>query len=272
MSAVEDKTTRDALKEVLARAEAPVGPGEAAKAAEKNPNTVRTVLRQMFRQEEVVALNDSTYCLPEQFPSVIARVGVQGEDRTAGDGAQKEARPADEGETDEVAQRSVPVFTDVSAGPGIVPAEEAKKHVRVSEAHYRRVFGAKAIREPHRFGYCKVDGGSAVPFYFDGELVPVEVIGPTQKFTSGSVYVFRWLGDLQLKQLIKHPLEDDGEEMEEAPAHRVEVRSLDRTQGDRVIEPSSAHDFAVLARVIQTEKQQLYSRAMRQIFDGTPAL
>lgn len=92
MSAVKEKTTRDALKEVLAHAEAPVGPGEAAKAAEKNPNTVRTVLRQMFRQGEVVALNDSTYCLPQQFPAVIARVGVQGEDRTAGDGAQKEAR------------------------------------------------------------------------------------------------------------------------------------------------------------------------------------
>jgi hypothetical protein len=70
-------TAGEAALEVLARADEPLSAKELSERAGRNYSTIRGALRVLFRKGQVVALNDETYCLPDQFPEAIRKMGVQ---------------------------------------------------------------------------------------------------------------------------------------------------------------------------------------------------
>jgi phage repressor protein C with HTH and peptisase S24 domain len=147
----------------------------------------------------------------------------------------------------------VPVFADAGAGPGRLPQKQsggAKRYVTVSLTEFVQHFRTRPTDEEdlRRFGYFEVTGRSAAPFYFDGELVPVELLDePTQDFRNDTLYVYRWRGHLYMKVLRRA---EDGE--------TIRAVSLNRSIEPYEFTPQNGHDFAVVARVIETEKQQLY--------------
>jgi phage repressor protein C with HTH and peptisase S24 domain len=110
----------------------------------------------------------------------------------------------------------------------------------------------------------EVVGDSAVPVYYDGEDVPVEVKGRTQEFEQDTVYVFRYQKkDVMIKRLRR--LDDD----------RIRAQSLNPGIDDQILYHHE-HDFAILGRVIDNKKQQLYTslvnRFLRRGNQQLPAL
>ena len=120
--------------------------------------------------------------------------------------------------------------------------------VDMAEGEYRARFGH---REPDAVGLFEVVGDSAAPVYFEGEDVPVEVKGETQEFVEDAIYVFRYEQDVMLKRLRT-------EKYEKGEAKRIRAESLNPGVDDRILKPNS-QNFEVLGRVIDNQKQQLYT-------------
>jgi phage repressor protein C with HTH and peptisase S24 domain len=120
--------------------------------------------------------------------------------------------------------------------------------VDMAEGEYRARFGH---REPDAVGLFEVVGDSAAPVYFEGEDVPVEVKGDTQEFVEDAIYVFRYEQDVMLKRLRT-------EKYEKGEAKRIRAESLNPGVDDRILKPNS-QNFEVLGRVIDNQKQQLYT-------------
>ena len=180
-----------------------------------------------------------------RFPNVNVRWLNTGEGEmlaSTGEGAGKE-EPAPP--TGEAGVREMPVFGKASAGDGCTAVEEPIETTVVPVAEYRRVFGSRAAAGG-QLGYWRVDGDSAAPVFFDEELVPVEMIGPTQEFTPERVYVFRWNEHFYIKRLI---MQAD---------KTIKAQSLNPAVEDFTFKPKNGHGFAVLGKVLQSPKQQLY--------------
>ncbi|MEM6783582.1 MAG: helix-turn-helix domain-containing protein [Bacteroidota bacterium] len=151
--------------------------------------------------------------------------------------------------SDEEARVLVALYGEVSAGPGRVPLEPTRFRA-ITPRQFALDFGAvpPASGRSVRRGYFVVVGDSAAPTYFDGDLVPVEVLPePTQQFRQDTLYVFHWGDDLLLKRLRR--LEDG----------RVRASSLNPSVEPFDFEPVNGHEFAVVALVRETAKQQLYA-------------
>ena len=164
--------------------------------------------------------------------------------------AKKEARGQAEERVD------VPVFGRASAGPGLVPPDEVERYERMTRFEFERTFGGPAPQNggAGRYGFWEVRGDSAAPVYFENELVPVELVGPTQRFENDCLYVFRWDDSVMLKRLRSLP---DG---------CVRAISLNPSIDPFLFRPNGAHEFAVLGRVIQPQKQQLYAALVGRAF------
>ena len=148
----------------------------------------------------------------------------------------------DVGEDREPQMVTVRHFGDVSAGPGRVNLE-AVSHEVMPRTQYHILFGS---RRPGRVGLFRVRGDSAAPTYFDGEDVPVEIQQDVSRFRDDGVYVYRYRDDRQLKRLRR------------LEGGTVRARSLNPGIDDQTLKPTE-NEFQVLAEVIQTSKQQLYS-------------
>lgn len=151
--------------------------------------------------------------------------------------------------SDDEARVLVALYGEVSAGPGRVPLEPTRFRA-ITPRQFALDFGAvpPASGRSVRRGYFVVVGDSAAPTYFDGDLVPVEVLPePTQQFRQDTLYVFHWGDDLLLKRLRR--LEDG----------RVRASSLNPSVEPFDFEPVNGHEFAVVALVRETAKQQLYA-------------
>ena len=137
--------------------------------------------------------------------------------------------------------KKVTDYGPASAGDG--RNLEPKGTIEVSVERYRTLFGSRSVDE---VGFFEIDGDSAVPVYFDGEHIPVEIIGDTQEFREDTVYVFRYNDDIMVKRL--RSLGDD----------QIRAESLNPAIDNRILE---VHDdnFEIVGRVIDNEKQQLYT-------------
>lgn len=149
----------------------------------------------------------------------------------------------------------VPIYGGASAGPGLTPPGEVHRYERLTRREFQRIFGRPAPDgDVTRVGFWEVIGDSAAPVYFEHELVPVEVVGPTQAFNNDGLYVFRWDGSVMLKRLRRQP---DGS---------IRAVSLNPSIDPFVFRPNGDYEFAVLGRVIQPEKQQLYAALVGRAF------
>lgn len=90
-SRADQLTTAEAVLSALGAAPHPLSAIDLAKRTGKNYNTVRSVLRTLFKQGHVWALNDQTYCLPGAFPEVAGRLGIQPRGGPAGEGHPNDA-------------------------------------------------------------------------------------------------------------------------------------------------------------------------------------
>jgi len=115
--------------------------------------------------------------------------------------------------------------------------------ITVTRREYVSRFGARA---PDEVGVWEVDGDSAVPAYYDGEMVPVEVRDGGEQFNDDALYVFRRGESILLKRLRR--LEDG----------RVLGESLNPSVRDLTVDPQVT-DFAVLGKVLDNHKQQLHT-------------
>jgi len=138
-------------------------------------------------------------------------------------------------------------FGPAAAGDGRML--EPKGQVTLTRKEFTVRFGH---RSPDQVGLFEVVGDSAVPVYYDGEDVPVEVKGHTQEFEQDTVYVFRYQKkDVMIKRLRR--LDDD----------RIRAQSLNPGIDDQILYHHE-HDFAILGRVIDNQKQQLYTSLMNR--------
>lgn len=151
----------------------------------------------------------------------------------------------------------VPVFGEVSAGPGQAPQLEPMRYERMAATEFAHTFRQAPPRSGRtlRLGLFVVRGSSAAPTYFAGEYVPVELLPKgNQRFDADCVYVFRWNGDLMLKRLRR--LEDK----------RIEAASLNPSLRPFLFTPTE-DNFEVIGRVIEPEKQQLYAVLVARALD-----
>ena len=164
-----------------------------------------------------------------------------------GDGAKEKPAPQEEAgeQKDEV---QAVIFGEANAAGELVLAPEDGKHPKmrsVSRAKWRADFGDGVPYGASSHGYWLVRGDSAAPLYFSGEEVPVRKVGPTQEFEPEGVYIFRWNDNLYLKRLF----DEDG---------TVYAQSLNPGVRDMRFRPGNGHEFAVLAKVCTTTKQELF--------------
>jgi len=139
------------------------------------------------------------------------------------------------------ADKNVIDYGPASAGDG--RNLEPKGTIEVDVERYRTLFGSRSVDE---VGFFRIDGDSAVPVYFDGEHIPVEMIGDTQEFREDTVYVFRYNDDIMVKRL--RSLGDD----------QIRAESLNPAIDNRILEIND-DNFEIVGRVIDNEKQQLYT-------------
>jgi phage repressor protein C with HTH and peptisase S24 domain len=160
------------------------------------------------------------------------------------DGAGEEA-PVDDDEGSQMVAATL--FGEASAESGtavLLPHEPRVTYV--SKARWEADFGPNVPCGADGYGYWVVRGDSAAPHYFEGERVPVELVPePTQDFRAEDVYIFHWNGHAYLKRLFQS-------------SGGVYAQSLNPSVRDMRFEPKSGYDFAVLARVRRSVKQQLY--------------
>lgn len=144
----------------------------------------------------------------------------------------------------------VPVFGTASAGPGRVPTEHPVYYRHVTLQEHLRDFGAPPSR---RWCYWIVEGDSAAPVFFDGELIAVELLDPGAPLRRDEVYVFR-LGEEVLLKRIR--VEDDG---------TFVLVSLNPSIPPQRVRPAEG-EFQLIGRVIQPAKQQLYTAMIGHYF------
>jgi len=146
--------------------------------------------------------------------------------------------------------KNVTNYGPASAGDG--RNLEPKGTIEMNIEQYRTLFGSRSVEE---VGFFEIDGDSAVPVYFDGEHIPVEIIGDTQEFREDTVYVFRHNDDIMVKRL--RSLGDD----------QIRAESLNPAIDNRILE---VHDdnFEIVGRVIDNEKQQLYTSLVGRFLRG----
>lgn len=253
-AAFKDVTVPEAIIRVLEEAKAPLSAKEIAGISRKNYSTVRGQLRTLFSKGDILALNNQTYCLPGRFAEEVARYGIQPREEH---GEASEDRKELMIPSDGSRRIRVPVFGSASAGPGRSPLNEMVEYYEeMAVSEFVLTFRRPPPSNGHNgIGFFKIVGSSAAPVYFDGELVPVELLPPgTQEFIPDTVYVFRWDGQVMLKRLRK------------IAGGQVEAQSLNPGLSAFVFQPSDEYGFAVLARVIEPEKQQLYAALVGRMF------
>lgn len=170
-----------------------------------------------------------------------AEIGEEGVLREEKSGEPSSGLTTGSGET-ETAMVMVRHFGRAGAGPGRTPDLQVERHVELTRADYTLSFGT---RDPDDVGFFEVEGDSAAPEYFDGEDVPVEVMGDTEEFRDDGKYVYRYRNDAQLKRLRR------------INGNQVEARSLNPGISLQILKPTE-NEFEILGRVIETPKQQLY--------------
>lgn len=156
----------------------------------------------------------------------------------------------------------VPLYGSVGAGPGMAPMPP-DGFILVQKDEY--LYDFREVPDGNRtsrLGYFIVEGRSAAPTYFDKERVPVRVYNePTQSFRNDVVYIFRWMGDLMIKEL--RLLSNDEED-----GMVIRAKSLNPSIDPQIIHVRDVNDFAVVASVIEPPKQQLYATFIRgKLFD-----
>ena len=192
--------------------------------------TVDDKLGDLVNSGDLIRTKQGWYDLPE---------------RVRGDGTRRKPVPQEQ-ETGEEEVRAY-VFGEANAAGELVLGPQDHDHPKtraVSPAKWRADFGESVPYGASSHGYWLVRGDSAAPIFFEGEEVPVRKIGPTQEFEPEGVYIFRWNGDLYLKRLFRT---DEG----------VYAQSLNPAVRDMRFRPGNGHDFAVLAKVRSSMKQQL---------------
>ena len=146
--------------------------------------------------------------------------------------------------------KDVRILDRASAGGGVVPGSQPAEIIKVPGHLYRQTFGH---RSESQVGYFEIVGDSATPYYMQGERVPVEIIGPTQDYTSGELYVFRWHGDLLMKRLVR---QDEG---------HIEAISLNRSVPTFDVVPADGNEFTIWGLVLQSPVRQFYSSLINRI-------
>lgn len=147
----------------------------------------------------------------------------------------------------------VPVYGDASAGPGRIIRGEPTRYRSVSREEY--FYDFQHAPNGGNFAYFRIKGDSAVPVYFDGEEVPVEVIPPgTQSFINDTTYIFRWREEAMIKRIRR------------LPDNTIHAFSLNPAVPVFEFKPIDEHEFEVLGRVIGGQKQQLYAAMVGRMF------
>ena len=193
--------------------------------------TVDDKLGDLVKSGDLIRTKQGWYDLPE---------------RVRGDGTRRKPVPQEQ-ETGEEEVRAY-VFGEANAAGELVLAPEDGKHPKtriISRAKWRADFGDTVPYGASSHGYWVVRGDSAAPLYFSGEEVPVRKVGPTQEFEPEGVYIFRWNDKLYLKRLF----DEDGQ---------VYAQSLNPGVRDMRFRPGNGHEFAVLAKVCTSTKQELF--------------
>lgn len=158
--------------------------------------------------------------------------------------------PALEGE-----ERTIRVgMVAVSAGDGAVP--ERVSTVYVSEEQFVHDFHRSPPESGHAQNqwYAKIEGDSMAPELFDGEIVPIEIVDlPIREVRTSDLYIIYYAGHVHARRV---QFEVSG---------RVHLKCTNPNYDNEVVELDEASDIRVIAKIRQTERDQLVGAMMRKV-------